>query len=205
MVLIFKDYLEYKWVLDEQLISRQGHAARIDMSPVPRGRDWRLVSYFSNDSLPKEILCFCSFSLDTNPMRGLIYESIKEKKFITFGKIFKEWELHREVADNESFLRFLKRSKFCISPQGNGADCFRTWDALYEKSIPIVQPKNCPVLGRYRDLPILYVDDYSEVTEDLLISEYKRMLDTEYDFSKLFLHYWTPRVPRDKLTQYLRL
>ena len=138
-------------------------------------------------------------------MRGLIYESIKEKKFITFGKIFKEWELHREVADNESFLRFLKRSKFCISPQGKGADCFRTWDALYEKSIPIVQPKNCPVLGRYRDLPILYVDDYSEVTEDLLISEYKRMLDTEYDFSKLFLHYWTPRVPRDKLTQYLRL
>ena len=205
MVLVFKDYLKYKWVLDEQLISRQGPAARIDMNPVPRGRDWRLVSYFSNDSLPKEILCFCSFSLDTNPMRGLIYESIKEKKFITFGKIFKEWELHREVADNESFLRFLKRSKFCISPQGKGADCFRTWDALYEKSIPIVQPKNCPVLGRYRDLPILYVDDYSEVTEDLLIKEYKRMLDTEYDFSKLFLHYWTPRVPRDKLTQYLRL
>ena len=205
MVLVFKDYLKYKWVLDEQLISRQGPAARIDMNPVPRGRDWRLVSYFSNDSLPKEILCFCSFSLDTNPMRGLIYESIKEKKFITFGKIFKEWELHREVADNESFLRFLKRSKFCISPPGKGADCFRTWDALYEKSIPIVQPKNCPVLGRYRDLPILYVDDYSEVTEDLLISEYKRMLDTEYDFSKLFLHYWTPRVPRDKLTQYLRL
>ena len=205
MVLVFKDYLKYKWVLDEQLISRQGPAARIDMNPVPRGRDWRLVSYFSNDSLPKEILCFCSFSLDTNPMRGLIYESLKEKKFITFGKIFKEWELHREVADNESFLRFLKRSKFCISPPGKGADCFRTWDALYEKSIPIVQPKNCPVLGRYRDLPILYVDDYSEVTEDLLISEYKRMLDTEYDFSKLFLHYWTPRVPRDKLTQYLRL
>ena len=205
MVLVFKDYLKYKWVLDEQLISRQGPAARIDMNPVPRGRDWRLVSYFSNDSLPKEILCFCSFSLDTNPMRGLIYESIKEKKFITFGKIFKEWELHREVADNKSFLRFLKRSKFCISPPGKGADCFRTWDALYEKSIPIVQPKNCPVLGRYRDLPILYVDDYSEVTEDLLISEYKRMLDTEYDFSKLFLHYWTPRVPRDKLTQYLRL
>ena len=126
MVLVFKDYLKYKWVLDEQLISRQGPAARIDMNPVPRGRDWRLVSYFSNDSLPKEILCFCSFSLDTNPMRGLIYESIKEKKFITFGKIFKEWELHREVADNESFLRFLKRSKFCISPQGKGADCYRT-------------------------------------------------------------------------------
>ena len=205
MILTFKYYLKYKWVLYEQLISRQWPAARIDMNPVPRGRDWRLVSYFSNDSLPKEILCFCSFSLDTNPMRGLIYESIKEKKFITFGKIFKEWELHREVADNESFLRFLKRSKFCISPQANGAECFRTWDALYEKSIPIVQPKNCPVLGRYRDLPILYVDDYSEVTEDLLISEYKRMLDTEYDFSKLFLHYWTPRVPRDKLTQYLRL
>ena len=205
MILTFKDYLKYKWVLNEQLISRQGPAARIDMNPVPRGRDWRLVSYFSNDSLPKEILCFCSFSLDTNPMRSLIYESIKEKKFITFGKIFKEWELHREVADNESFLRFLKRSKFCISPPGKGADCFRTWDALYEKSIPIVQPKNCPVLGRYRDLPILYVDDYSEVTEDLLIKEYKRMLDTEYDFSKLFLYYWTPRVPRDKLTQYLRL
>ena len=205
MVLTFKDYLEYKWVLDEQLISRQGPAARIDMNPVPRGRDWRLVSYFSNDSLPKEILCFCSFSLDTNPMRGLIYESIKEKKFITFGKIFKEWELHRAVADNKSFLRFLKRSKFCISPPGKGTDCFRTWDALYEKSIPIVQPKNCPVLGRYRDLPILYVDDYSEVTEGLLINEYKRMLDTEYDFSKLFLHYWKQRIPHDKLTQYIIL
>ena len=205
MVLVFKDYLKYKWVLDKQLISRQGPAARIDKHPVPRGRDWRLLPYFSNDSLPKDILCFCSFSLDTHPNRSLVYESMKEQKFLTFGKIFKEWELHREMADNKSFLRFLKRSKFCISPPGKGADCFRTWDALYEKSIPIVQPKNCPVLSRYRDLPILYVDDYSEVTEDLLIKEYKRMLDTEYDFSKLFLHYWTPRVPRDKLTQYLRL
>ena len=88
MVLTFKDYLEYKWVLDKQLISRQGPAARIDKHPVPRGRDWRLLPYLSNDSLPKDILCFCSFSLDTHPNRSLVYESMKEQKFLTFGKMF---------------------------------------------------------------------------------------------------------------------
>jgi hypothetical protein len=36
------------------------------------------------------------------------------------------------------YLNKLKDHKFIISPEGNGVDCHRTWEALYLKTIPIV-------------------------------------------------------------------
>jgi hypothetical protein len=36
------------------------------------------------------------------------------------------------------FFERLASSYFCISPNGNGVDCYRTWQALYLRTIPIV-------------------------------------------------------------------
>ena len=40
---------------------------------------------------------------------------------------------------------------------------------------------------KYKDLPVLYTHDYSEITEDYLTKEYQGFKDKKYDFSNMFL------------------
>ena len=42
-----------------------------------------------------------------------------------------------ENMEYKDYLNTLKTYKYCISPQGNGIDCYRMWESLYLKVIPI--------------------------------------------------------------------
>jgi hypothetical protein len=54
-----------------------------------------------------------------------------------------------------------------ICPQGNGVDCHRNWEVLYLKRVPIM--KRTPYLQElYKNYPVLWVDDYAEITKTLL-------------------------------------
>ena len=61
------------------------------------------------------------------------------------------WRLHGDFA-------------FEASPQGNGMDCFRTWEALALGTVPIVRKSPLDRLYRAHDLPVAIVEDWSEVT-----------------------------------------
>jgi hypothetical protein len=58
------------------------------------------------------------------------------------------------------FFERLASSYFCISPCGNGVDCYRTWQALYLRTIPIVT--RSPITEQHADLPWIVLDDWSE-------------------------------------------
>ena len=67
-------------------------------------------------------------------------------------------------------------------------DCHRTWEALCLGSIPILKAPNFKSL--FEDLPVLIVNNWSEVTEDLLnitIINFKSKL---FNYEKLTLEYW---------------
>ena len=86
-------------------------------------------------------------------------------------------------------LRFfdeIGEHKFVASPEGNGIDCHRHWESLYFKSIPIVE-YNDFMEKKLIGLPVLYTNDYSEITRDYLAKKYEEMIDKEYDFSSLIL------------------
>ena len=98
--------------------------------------------------------------------------------------------------DYETYLMELKNHKFMISPIGNAidCDCHRNWELFYMKRVPIV--KRCEYLEFiFKGYPVLFVDDFSEVTEELLLSSdhlYKKALDMDYkklDLSVLFDSY----------------
>ena len=67
----------------------------------------------------------------------------------------------------DNYCRQIQNHKFMICPQGNGIDCHRNWEVLYLKRVPIM--KKIPYLQElYKEYPVLWVDDYLEVTETLL-------------------------------------
>jgi len=78
-----------------------------------------------------------------------------------------------------------------ISPEGNGIDCHRHYEALIAGCIPIIED-NSQIREKYKGCPILYTHDYSEITETYLIQKYTEMLDQTYDFAPLFLSTYTP-------------
>lgn len=76
--------------------------------------------------------------------------------------------------------------KFVISPEGNGIDCHRHYEALLAGCIPIMED-NPLIREKYKGCPVLFTTDYSEITPAYLEQKYNEMLDETYDFSKLFL------------------
>jgi hypothetical protein len=78
---------------------------------------------------------------------------------------------------------------FTVSPFGMGMDCHRTWEALLLGSIPIVRSSSIDPL--FAGLPVCIVKNWSEVKGTYLERQRQRILESEFDFSRLFLAHWT--------------
>lgn len=74
--------------------------------------------------------------------------------------------------------------KYVILPLGNGLDCNRTWEAIILGCIPIV--KSSGLDSMYQGLPVLIVNDWKDITQDLL-DKYKP--DTS-KIKKIYMDYW---------------
>jgi len=99
--------------------------------------------------------------------------------------------ISNRFTSSKEYFTSLPEYKFVISPEGNGVDCHRHYEALIAGCIPILED-NPLVIEKYKGLPILYTKDYSEITEEYLISIYDSMLNAQYDFSRIFLNYYPP-------------
>ena len=112
-----------------------------------------------------------------------------------------EYELHKRQIYNLPFVRkqtywkALLDHKFIISPEGNGIDCHRHYEALMAGCIPIVED-NPLIREKYKGCPILYTKNYLDINERYLQKKYEEMLDQTYDFSPLFLSHYTEEEQR---------
>jgi hypothetical protein len=94
--------------------------------------------------------------------------------------------ISNRAINDELYFLLLPRTKFVISPEGNGIDCHRHYESLWAGCIPIME-ENPNIQMKYRGLPVLWTRDYSEITESYLQQAYAQMINQDYDFSKLFL------------------
>ena len=87
------------------------------------------------------------------------------------------------------FRRRLAESRFVISPPGNGIDCHRTWEAMYHKTVPVIEaPYN---LFQHIELPILTVNsyyDFFKMSFDERLSLYQKI--TSRGYPALYMDYW---------------
>ena len=67
------------------------------------------------------------------------------------------------------FLFNLSNAKFMICPKGNAIDCHRNWEVLYMRRVPIMT-KDPYLEDLFEKYPVLFVDKYSDVTEELLLA-----------------------------------
>ena len=68
----------------------------------------------------------------------------------------------RDRAPFKEHLELLASSFFCISPDGNGVDCHRHWEALYLKTIPIVTKSFLVDSLKDKGLPFLIIENWSD-------------------------------------------
>lgn len=94
-----------------------------------------------------------------------------------------------QTLEHSIYFNSLPKYKFVVSPEGNGIDCHRHYEALLAGCIPIME-KNHLVEEKYSNLPILWTTDYSEITPSYLITKYDEMIEQTYDFSRLFMDYY---------------
>jgi hypothetical protein len=89
---------------------------------------------------------------------------------------------------------------FVASPFGQDYECIRTWEALCLGCIAIM--KSCPLDSLYEGLPVVIIQDWSEVTPEFLqktLVEYKeKHLNNEFKYEKLHKYYWVRMVQQMK-------
>lgn len=131
-------------------------------------------------------LVLCSISTDTDGSRRK-YTNRNRRIFVD---TLSRNDIINENIDAFEYFKRLPDYKFVISPEGNGIDCHRHYEALLAGCIPVVE-RNPVLVDKYgSNIPFLYTDDYTEVTLDYLHSKYDKMLNTSYDFRPLFLSFW---------------
>jgi len=131
-------------------------------------------------------LAYINHSIKTNASkRKVLYDMFKNEKWVTavYGGNFKQFERYMDQLYNH---------KFVFSPEGNGMDTIRTWECLYMGTIPI-EKRN--LNNRfYTDLPICFVDEWDEVTEEFLYKEYNRIKVEKWNMKKLQFKYWKDKI-----------
>ena len=88
------------------------------------------------------------------------------------------------------FYEKLKTFKYCISPRGAGIDTHRLYESLMFGVIPIVKKSELDDL--YINLPILLVDDWSDITKEFLEKNYEKNLSEYFDWKKNNQNWYLP-------------
>lgn len=155
-----------------------------DDSPIHRiyGNKKVLIDTM-NKSLEKTNLAYLNFNISNYPIeRQFVYNLFSDKNWVKSGNI------DVSIDGRRKFLEELKSSKFVFCPRGNGIDTHRLWETLYVGSIPIVKYEDAHHL--FIDLPILFINDWSEINEDFLNIKYLEITNKKWNFEKLKISYW---------------
>jgi hypothetical protein len=81
---------------------------------------------------------------------------------------------------------------FVLSPFGNGMDCHRTWESICLGSVPIVKAPNFRKL--FEDLPVLIVNNWSDITQELLENTIQDFKTKTFNYDKIKLNYWVSKI-----------
>ncbi len=128
--------------------------------------------------IERDKLLYVNFDTGTNPVRIKIFEKFANQPYsYTTGR--------RNFTE---YLDDLARSKYVISPPGSSLDCHRIWESVLMNCIPIVETS--PLDKMLYDMPVLIVQDWDEVTPELLEQKYDELMARVHASEKMYAAYW---------------
>lgn len=168
------------------------------VKPVPYGIQRRL---FPNDNRQTVLREFINMNISPNKLLYMNHNVNNNPNRLKINNYFinKDWATIGSPSGFENYVNYLfdiKNHKFVICPDGNaiGCECHRDWEVIYMRRVPVVIRSEY-LENIFKDFPVLMVEDFSEVTEDLLKSnenlfqEALRMdlnrLDIKFFFEKI--------------------
>lgn len=119
---------------------------------------------------PRDRWLYVNFRTETNPLvRQPVYDDFQNRSraadWITFQPPGERGGATAEFLDD------LVRHRFVLCPPGNGVDTHRMWEALLAGTIPVVLKSQA--MGPFSELPVLFVEDFRQVTNEFLEEAYK--------------------------------
>ena len=131
---------------------------------------------------PRPLRVFSRFNVGNNPaVREPLATAIEQSRF--------EWSSER-LSPQEYRLR-VARSKFVLSPPGNGFDCHRTWEAIYLGAIPVVLSSFTPP-SFSQGMPIVSVDSFDNFLRhsDAELDNVFERTHSSVTADKCYMPYW---------------
>jgi hypothetical protein len=104
-------------------------------------------------------------------------------------------EINNNFTKRTDNWKLMARYKFILSPFGMGMDCHRTWESIALGCVPIICAQNFRNL--FNGFNVLIVNDWSEVTEELLNSYLDTIGNNELNSinnEKIKLSYWVDKI-----------
>lgn len=120
-------------------------------------------------------------------------DSMSRQRLLS-AAVTKSWDALSHMPP-EKYLATVASHKFVASPEGNGIDCHRTWEAIYLGCIVIVI-QGSSISPVYRGLAVLQVPSWSSITQDVLdAAEKKYAARTVSRLNMLQRDDWIARIP----------
>ena len=140
---------------------------------------------------PKKLL-YLNFSFSTNTKeRNNCYKTVSNR--VNPNIVTDRCVSNVEQNKYPNWLDDVMNHHYVLCPRGNGLDTHRLWETLYCGRIPILKIDANNIY--YRDLPILFVNEWEEITEQLLRDNIDRFSITEnFNTNKLKFSWWKKRI-----------
>ena len=152
--------------------------------------------YLYNEGLKlvgKEHLCLLCFSY-THAERYQCYNELSKKDFVVNlndNTYEKQPSIHCGTVPVWITYEITHKSYYTLSPRGYGEDTHRFYEAIYLDSIPIVKKTNTPFDKLYKKFPCLVINEWNEVTEELLLSNKEILMQKIKDFKTQYPNAFT--------------
>jgi hypothetical protein len=170
----------------EQSGNRMHWKVEHPLSPIEQEE---IIINILNSSKPfykRNVKCYSSFNLT-------IWRKFDSQRLIAIQQIPKELIDYQEkqISRKDTWTKQSEYA-FVVSPMGNGFDCHRTWEALILGCIVIV--KKSPIDSLFDELPVLIVNEWSDITQDLLTETVDKFKNMTFNYDKITLKYWIDKI-----------
>ncbi len=156
---LFKRIYSVNWLGDRKIaiplpIGLENRSKRRNGVP----RDFaKMVSAGLPDWVNRDIELLVCFSMHTNVTeRSAALDICAEIKGV---------QIFLDPMTPKEYRKLVLRSKYVLSPPGNGPDCHRTWESIYLGAVPIVHQSFWPDFEM--QLPVEVVKDWNQI-EDIV-------------------------------------